>query len=431
MKLQLLEIDQADQLGACSLSLLLGVFTEENRIAGFLRFARGILQAECAILAFHHEPYIWYSSPQGFKALQVSKDVNLNAYFAGETVLGTQHVNYQKFSDYIQTLGIKHQRIIAFDLKTTSMDSIGQVLLFDHQTEPYQHDQLELVREFAMSLINIIELRSDYAELKDLYEQQSALNFSKTKFFQIIAHDLRAPFHGLLGFSEVLAQERDTLDESNVQNIADYLHDTAQSTYNLLESLLNWAMAEGGRFVYHPINFKLQQVSKIVFDVLNTLAVKKNIELIEDVPEDLRVFADINMITSVVQNLVSNALKFTRVDGSGKVFLRAIQAEHEVEIYIQDTGLGMNEQQIQQIFDPSIKVSFKGTSGEKGTGLGLVLCKRFVDLNQGRISVSSKEGEGTVFKVVLPAASASHHALPPAESIPCGVELMDGKVQAI
>jgi His Kinase A (phosphoacceptor) domain. len=136
--------------------------------------------------------------------------------------------------------------------------------LFDDQVTAFESKQLKIVEEFVQSLVNIIQLRVENAELKEAYEQQSALNFSKTKFFQIIAHDLRAPFHGLLGFSEVLAQERNTLDDSSVQNIADYLYDTTQSTYNLLESLLNWAMAEGGRFVYHPINFDLHQSAKIV-----------------------------------------------------------------------------------------------------------------------------------------------------------------------
>ncbi len=237
------------------------------------------------------------------------------------------------------------------------------------------------------------------------------MNFSKTKFFQIIAHDLRAPFHGLLGFSEVLAQERETLDDSSIQNIADYLFDTAQSTYNLLESLLNWAMAEGGRFVYHPINFELKQSIKIVCDVLKSLAIKKNIELIDQVEEGIKVYADINMITSVIQNLVSNALKFTFTDGTGKVILRAEQTETSVDIYIQDTGLGMTAQQLETLFEPKLTVSFKGTAGEKGIGLGLVLCKRFVDLNHGQIVVESKEGVGTTFKVSLPIATSSHQVL--------------------
>ncbi|MFH7765868.1 sensor histidine kinase [Acinetobacter sp. BSP-28] len=412
MAMQLLEIGSTtDQLSACKLSLLLGVFTSNNRVEGFLKFARGILQADCGILCFHDEPYIWHSSAEGFKVFQASAEANLASFFAGDTILSSTHKNYPTFSRHIHDLGVKHRRIVGFDLKVNKNQSIGQIILFDNQLDPFNGNNLELVHEFAMSLISIIELRSDYAELKELYEQQLALNFSKTKFFQIIAHDLRAPFHGLIGFSEVLAQERDTLDDANIQDIADYLLDTSQSTYSLLESLLNWAMAEGGRFVYHPINFNLKQSSSIVYSVLNSLASKKNIQLIDQVPEDLKVHADINMVTSVLQNLVSNALKFTHMDGTGKVTMYAEKSEGYVDVYIQDTGLGMTQAQIDELFQPRLTISFKGTDGEKGTGLGLVLCQRFVDLNQGKISVQSKEGVGTTFKVSLPIADHAHQAL--------------------
>jgi len=170
-------------------------------------------------------------------------------------------------------------------------------------------------------------------------------------------------------------------------------------------------MAEGGRFVYHPINFKLKQTTKIVYDVLHPLAVKKNIQLIENVSDDLSVYADMNMVTSIVQNLVSNALKFTHTDGTGRVSISAQRAEKYVEIIIHDTGLGMTESQIEQIFEPQIKASIKGTIGEKGTGLGLVLCKRFVDLNHGQISVTSKKGIGTTFIIGLPIAENTYQAL--------------------
>ncbi|NHB58737.1 HAMP domain-containing histidine kinase [Acinetobacter sp. 194] len=417
MKLELLEIDQADQLSACKLALLLGVFTPKSQVEGFLKFARGILHSDSAILAFQNEPYVWYSSPEGFKAFQSKKEANLAAYFDGELAIGIHHPNYQKFSDHIHQLGVEHKRVIAFNLLIDDQVSIGQIVLFDDHDEPFVEENLSLVQEFAMSLIRIIELRADYSELKELYEQQLALNFSKTKFFQVIAHDLRAPFHGLLGFSEVLAEERATLSDREVQDIAEYLNDTAQSTYNLLESLLNWAMAEGGRFVYHPMNFQLKQVSKIVYDVLNTLAVKKNIQLIENVPEDLKVYADINMITSVVQNIVSNALKFTYTDGTGKVSIEAKACDNGVEISIQDTGLGMTPQQIEGLFKPNLQVSIKGTFGEKGAGLGLVLCKRFVDINHGQISVESEQGRGTTFKVILPTEAQVHPIVVDHESI--------------
>lgn len=411
MRLKLLKVDQADQLSACKLSMLLGVLTPKSEVEGFLRFARKILKSEFAILAFNNEPYIWYSSPLGFNVFHAAKDANLVPYFKDDSALDGQHENYQAFSKHIQYLGLDHERILAFNLKNSDGQAIGQVIFFDDHKEPFLEEDVELAQEFSVSLVRVIETRLENEELKELYEQQSALNFSKTKFFQIIAHDLRAPFHGLLGFSEVLAEERATLDDSSIQNIADYLHDTAQSTYNLLESLLNWAMAEGGRFVYHPINFELKQVTKIVHDVLNMLAVKKNIQLIDNTPEHLKIYADINMVTSVLQNLVSNALKFTHVDGTGRVVMQAESTENGVEISVRDTGLGMTELQIEGLFQPDLKVSLKGTAGEKGTGLGLVLCQRFVDLNRGEITVTSKKGHGSTFKVSFPAALTAHQAL--------------------
>jgi Signal transduction histidine kinase len=139
--------------------------------------------------------------------------------------------------------------------------------------------------------------------------------------------------------------------------------------------------------------------------------VKKNIRLINAVPEGIKVNADINMITSVMQNLVSNALKFTHTDGRGVVTISADRDGERVVFTIQDTGLGMTQAQIDDLFQQKLTVSIKGTAGERGTGLGLVLCKRFVDLNQGEIVVNSKEGEGTQFKVWLPQATSLHQTL--------------------
>ncbi|TCB35676.1 HAMP domain-containing histidine kinase [Acinetobacter sp. ANC 4910] len=405
MNIQLLEIgSETEQLSACRLSLLLGITSSQNQISSFLKLARQLLAVDYAVLQFYNEPYAWVSMQSGLKAYASS---SLFPSLIRQAYIDERHPDYSIFLTAISTLGLVSQpRLVVLNLQNSEGDSVGHVALFDHQTQAFTQDQIQMLQELFASLMKYIELKIDHAELKEMYEQQSALNFSKTKFFQIIAHDLRAPFHGLLGFSEVLAQERGSLDEDSIQNIADYLHDTTQSTYSLLESLLNWAMAEGGRFVFHPINFQLKQASKIVFDVLNGLAIKKNIQLIDAVPEEIKVFADINMVTSVIQNLVSNALKFTHMDGSGVVQISAEVTSKGVEIAIQDTGLGMTAQQIEQLFQPRLTVSFKGTDGEKGMGLGLVLCKRFVEINQGKIQVQSKEGEGTLFKVTLPQAES-------------------------
>lgn len=403
MAIQLLELQQADKLSACKISLSLGLNSDQNLLGQFLQFNRKLMQASTALLAFHQEPYIWHSCPEKLQAVDVSKIAkSLNTLFVNGDLIDREHPQYQTLLAFLSPFDRKIQTAIAVHLRHPDQTSLGYIVLFDEVAQCFTELQTQLLQAHCSNFMQQLELKLNHDELKELYEQEEALNFSKTKFFSIISHDLRAPFHGLLGFSEILAKERDTLDESSIQNIADYLYDTSQSTYNLLESLLNWAMAEGGRFVYHPINFKLRQITNIVTDILKTLAIKKNIQLINEVDENLKVYADINMMTSVIQNLVSNALKFTDVDGSGKVYIQAQNKGTYIEVYVKDTGLGMTQEQIKDLFQPRVKMSFKGTAGEKGAGLGLSLCKRFVEMNLGEINVTSHEGEGTVFTVLLP-----------------------------
>lgn len=405
MAIQLLEVQQAEKLSACKISLSLGLNTEQNLIEHFLQFNRKLMQASTALLAFHQEPYLWHRCPEKLQAVDSTKIAkSLNTLFVNDDLIDSEHPRYPTLIAFLNTFKRKVQSAIALHLRHPDQTSLGYVVLFDGDVQAFSELQKQLLQAHCVNFMQQLELKFNHDELKELYEQEAALNVSKTKFFSIISHDLRAPFHGLLGFSEILAKERDTLDESSIQNIADYLHETSQSTYNLLESLLNWAMAEGGRFVYHPINFKLRQITNIVTDILKTLALKKHIELVNEVDENLKVYADMNMITSVIQNLVSNALKFTDVDSAGKVFIRAQSKGDHVEICVKDTGLGMTQAQIKDLFQPRITVSLKGTAGEKGAGLGLALCKRFVEMNLGEISASSKEGGGTQFTVLLPAA---------------------------
>lgn len=404
MAIQLLELQQAEKLSACKLSLSMGLNSDQNTLEQFLQFNRKLMQTGTALLAFHQEPYLWHRCSEKLKAIDTAKITkSLNTLFVNDDLIDHSHSQYPTLIGFLNALKCKAESAIAVHLRHSDQTSLGYLILLDTKVLEFTETQKQLLQEHCKNFMQQLELKLNHDELKELYEQESALNFSKTKFFSIISHDLRAPFHGLLGFSEILAKERETLDESSIQNISDYLYDTSQSTYNLLESLLNWAMAEGGRFVYHPINFKLRQITDIVTDILKTLALKKNIQLINQVDENLKVYADMNMITSLIQNLVSNALKFTDIDGSGKVYIQAQNKGEMVEISVKDSGLGMTDEQIQNLFQPRITMSFKGTAGEKGAGLGLSLCKRFVELNHGEIHVVSKDGEGTTFKVTLPA----------------------------
>lgn len=412
---KLQQIEEMEQLGACRFPLLLGVMSSNNGIKNFIHYTAKVLQVQYALLYFKDDPYIWYYESQQLYAIEKENLINFEQDFTQHLQLDEAHENYakvlhylQQYGDYQRLIGFNlqqhdhHQTLIGIDKYTSTQPSFGQVIFFDELEQPFTALQKELVLEYCLGMVNYLELKYNYNQLHERFEEQQALNFSKTKFMSIIAHDLRAPFHGLLGFSEVLATELNDLNQTQIQNIADYLYDTSKSTYALLENLLHWSMAENGRFAYHPIQFKVKQVSTIVYDILKNVAIQKNIQLIDTIDEHISVYADINMITSLLQNLVSNALKFTPMNGQGKITLSAYQQQQHIVIQVSDNGVGMSQAQLEHLFQPRVTFSFKGTAGEQGTGFGLALCQRFAHLNHGEIKVTSQEGKGTQFNVYLP-----------------------------
>lgn len=389
-------------------SLLSSALMTDTKLKPLLAKIQKILQVKTVVAIFpaRVQAYVFrHDLTYGIEKLNSVASIFSHltgVHTADHLVVDATHTSYFAYKkDIEQSFGQVH-RLVALTLSDVKLGCLAQVCVFDQAQESFDPMLIELVQELCADYVEYIKLKQKHAVEVDLHEQAVALNFSQTKFLQIIAHDLRAPFHGILGFSDVLAEETDSLDISNIQSIASYLNDTAKATYHLLENLLNWAMAEGGRFACHPIDFDLKQSSQMVTQVLSGLAYNKNIELIDLIPNETYVYADFNMVTSVLQNLVSNALKFTHQDGVGKVTISIKNQVDCVELLVSDTGIGMSELQQKNIFHANINTTLKGTNGEKGTGLGLILCKRFVDLNQGEITVCSKEGEGTTFTVRLP-----------------------------
>lgn len=395
------------QLSECRNALILGVHSPDNRIKDFLKFACAILRVKSAILIFENEPYLWHSSTQSFHAVVFDTALQISPFFQHNPVIQYGDAHFSDLTEIITQLGFQHQRLIGFQLKNKDQ-SIGQLFLYDETDAAFGEDDICNVQELAKNLVHMLQLHIENAVLQEEYEQQVALSFSKNKYLQIISHDLRAPFHGLLGFTDVLLHERDELSTEQTHEILSYLNDTLQSTYHLLESMLKWSMADGGRFVYHPMKFKLKDATNIVCSVLSGLAKKKNIQILNHISDELEIYADIHMITSVMQNLLSNALKFSPPNQQKHVLLRSEIKDNMAYITVTDNGLGMSQSHIDKIFVPDLRASVLGTAGEIGAGLGLVLCKRFVDLNAGSIQVSSEESKGTTFTVSLPISLHAH-----------------------
>jgi len=229
------------------------------------------------------------------------------------------------------------------------------------------------------------------------------LNASKDKFFSIIAHDLKNPFNTIIGFSDILIEEISSGDLVKGNEYARMIHSSAVQTFRLLENLLEWANSQTGKISYKPSPVNLNELLKEDFGTLNDMAIRKNIELKPFIPENLVVMADRNMIKTVLRNLISNAIKFT--PKNGKVEVNALTNDKYAEIAVSDNGIGMTKEIRAKIFRIDANHLTRGTENEKGTGLGLFLCKEFVEKHGGKILVESESGKGSTFKFILPMVS--------------------------
>ncbi|MBN2237616.1 MAG: PAS domain S-box protein [Bacteroidales bacterium] len=225
-------------------------------------------------------------------------------------------------------------------------------------------------------------------------------NATKDKLFSIIAHDLRSPFNAILGFSELLLENHAHFDVEKREKIIQSILDSSKKTYTLVENLLSWASAQTGRIKYHPDEYILEKMICKVVEQHNGISKQKEIKLSCNVKSGILVFVDEFMIETVLRNLVSNAIKFTHKGGNVKV--SAFSDQSGTTVQVKDNGVGISKDRIQQLFHIAYSETTIGTDNEKGSGLGLLLCKDFVEKHKGKIWVESEEGKGTVFSFTIP-----------------------------
>jgi len=229
-------------------------------------------------------------------------------------------------------------------------------------------------------------------------------NETKDKFFSIISHDLRSPFNSLLGFTDMLMQNYDTFSDKERMLIIESLNASSKTTYLLLENLLSWSSSQTGRMEFSLQKTELKTLIDQIILLSKPAADSKHIELVDNTKADLSVYADKNMLNTILRNLITNAIKFT--ESNGKVMISAERSTKKgfVEISVIDTGIGIPVKKIDELFLIDKNVSTLGTNDEKGTGLGLILCKEFIEKQGGEIWVESEIGKGSQFKLILPEA---------------------------
>ena len=231
-------------------------------------------------------------------------------------------------------------------------------------------------------------------------EQLVHLNNDKNLFISILAHDLRSPFTVILGLSDLLTENIRQFNIDKIEKLVNEINQSAQNTFTLLQDLLKWSRVQSGKIPFEPQNLSFTDICKDILKILNPNADAKNIKINYFASDEINIFADSDMLKGILRNLVSNAIKFT--NNGGAININAEENSENVTISVSDNGIGIKPDNLTKLFDISQIQTTTGTAEETGTGLGLLLCKEFVEKHGGKIWVESELGKGSDFKFTLP-----------------------------
>ena len=244
------------------------------------------------------------------------------------------------------------------------------------------------------------ELKVQAEELEEKNADLYKLNATKDKLFSIISHDLKNPFNSILGFTKILLDKYGNMDDTKKIHLIQIINNSAKGIYSLLDNLLQWSRSQIGSLSFHPINIDLKETINENIRLVNSMLEQKNIKANNNVGDNIMVLADENMLNTVIRNIITNSIKFTE---NGEINIFAFNSANKITIEIQDTGVGIQPDKLEIIFEIERSKLTEGTKGEQGSGLGLLLCKEFVRKNGGEIYAKSQPGKGSIIGFTLPA----------------------------
>lgn len=263
------------------------------------------------------------------------------------------------------------------------------------------HQEVEELKDIWESYQNLfLSFKASEEEIKKKNDELSELNDSKDKFFSIIAHDLRSPFQGLLGISNYLVEEFDSLDKTEFKEMIQSLNEALHAQYKFLDDLLSWSRIQSGRMVFEPVQLNLNDELQKVLRLFESNLKNKKINLVINLNPKLEIIADGDMLSLLFRNLISNAIKFTHTEGTIEII--AFEENGMVLVVVSDTGVGIPKENISKLFRIDVQLTTQGTNKESGNGLGLVLCKEIIEKHGGNIWVESEADKGTQFIFTLP-----------------------------
>lgn len=263
---------------------------------------------------------------------------------------------------------------------------------FEVNAHPYEKGLSVFLKDITERILSEKKIKSSEEELKKL-------NASKDKFFSIVAHDLRSPFHGLIGISDILLEEFDELDRNSIKQYLTSINKTTKNLFKLIENLLSWSRLQTGKIEYHPENIDLYEATLYSVNLLSPYAANKQITIVNNIAKETHVFGDEKMIVSVLENLLSNAIKFSYPNS--KIEIDCNQNVTDIQINVKDYGVGLSDEEMAMLFKLDSGFSTIGTNNEKGTGFGLLICKDMIEKMGGKIFANCKKNNGSIFTFML------------------------------
>lgn len=311
-----------------------------------------------------------------------------------------ENKNHGKFSgELLETLQTPEKNNLEYDFFSERGHMINLDLSLGKTDIPGETGQF-----YILVAKDITYYKNAEEKLKEQSEKLMELNDTKDRFFSIIAHDLKEPLNAIVGFSEVLVNTYDHLDEQEKTKYINNINVSSESLLKLLQNLLDWARSQAGKMEFKPEIFNYSKIVNEVITQHQYQAANKQIALINEISGKDTIMADINMTRTILRNLISNAVKFTRQNGYVKVVAKNIVSEKGrfVEISVIDNGMGIDKANIEKISNPGEKIRTRGTADETGSGLGLILCRELINKNNGYLHIKSEENYGSTFTFALP-----------------------------
>jgi PAS domain S-box-containing protein len=301
----------------------------------------------------------------------------------------------------VELIGSPSPSWIGIPLRTPS--KVIGVLVLQHyeRDDVYTENDLKFLISVGSQIAISIERKKSEEEIKLRNELLQVINAEKDKFFSILAHDLRGPLSSFVAATQIITEEIQSMTLEEIRDITMSMKNDATNIYSLLENLLEWSRLKRNIMEFTKIRLNVRKKIESCLQVLSEMAKKKEIEINVSVQDDLEVEADDHMFDTIIRNLISNAIKFTRI--GGKINITAFNnQDNSIKISIRDTGIGIPAELQNKLFMLNEKTSRKGTEDEPSSGLGLLLCKEFIEKHEGRIWVESEEGKGSTFSLTIP-----------------------------